>query len=181
MKLEQFEFIIKHMYEAYEKSTNLYNNGVDISSFEDHYNHVIEKLFTEIYSGEGYEWIIWYCYDNSFGKGGLDAFDSEKNRICYDIKSLHEYLEKTYIEQKDKKREDVLSNDDDYSDYLSLYDFLGKAAGSTLGLKTYDVATSMSVPTRERIVNTKNYNGPVRLYPRYFLEFYFNSIPKQKA
>lgn len=174
MTLEQFEVVIKHMHQAYEKANNLHSNGIDVSSFEEHYYHVIENLLTEIYSKEGYGWIMWYCYDNSFGKGKLKAWDSKQNLICYDVKSLYDYLQKTY------KETDVDEVTRFNNEYVSLYDFLGRAAGSTLGMQVHAASLMASVVPQERMITNKAYNGPVKLYPRYFLENFFNKL-KQEA
>ena len=58
-------------------------------------------------------------------------------------------------------------------EYLSLYDYLGKAAGEKLGLEVAREATKQGIPTQTRTVSTPKYTGEVKLYPKEFLEFYF--------
>lgn len=58
--------------------------------------------------------------------------------------------------------------------FVSLYDFLGRAAGGALGQEVYAKAKEMKSKTSSRDVNTKNYNGKVMLYDREFLNNYFN-------
>jgi hypothetical protein len=48
----------------------------------------------EIYGEEGVDWFSWFCYENDYGQGGLEAWDENKNPICYSFESLWEYLEK---------------------------------------------------------------------------------------
>lgn len=56
---------------------------------------------------------------------------------------------------------------------LSLYDYLGRPAGSELGKKVAEVATKLKVSINVREVQTKTYKGQVLLYPKSFLESYF--------
>lgn len=72
----------------------LYKNKVDLIEFVDPYHNIIDELFKSIYGKEGHEWIDWFCYENNFGEKGKNAWDENKNPICYDYKSLWEYLEK---------------------------------------------------------------------------------------
>ena len=59
------------------------------------------------------------------------------------------------------------------SNYMSLFDFLGKPAGGELGLKVYEEAKRLKVPMEQRGVSTKNYTGKVVIYPEEFLKEYF--------
>jgi len=64
---------------------------------------------------------------------------------------------------------------------LSLYDYLGKAAGNKLGQEVYGIATKLRVPTSTRKVTNDKYEGKVMLYPKWFLSDYFgNKIPMKK-
>jgi len=58
-------------------------------------------------------------------------------------------------------------------EYLSLYDFLGKAAGEKLGGEVKAEADKRGVPFQIREVSNPKYTGKVLLYPLDFLEFYF--------
>lgn len=70
------------------------SNGVDLINFLDPYHKVISTLIKEVYGEEGYKWWSWFCYENDFGQGNLEAWDENKNPICYGFESLWEYLEK---------------------------------------------------------------------------------------
>ena len=59
------------------------------------------------------------------------------------------------------------------TEYLSLYDFLGKAAGEQLGLEVATEARKQGVLTQTREVSNPKFEGKVLLYPKDFLEFYF--------
>ena len=57
--------------------------------------------------------------------------------------------------------------------YLSLYDYLGHAAGNELGKRVADIATSIGIKIKTRQVSNPAYTGTVCLYPESFLELYF--------
>ena len=56
---------------------------------------------------------------------------------------------------------------------VSLYDYLGHAAGSDVGQQVAFAAAKAGVITETRQVSNPLYKGPVMLYPRSFLELYF--------
>lgn len=58
-------------------------------------------------------------------------------------------------------------------EYLSLYDFLGKAAGGQLGKEVATAAIQNNIPIQTKEVSNPKYTGTVNLYPKDFLEFYF--------
>jgi len=65
------------------------------------------------------------------------------------------------------------------NEMVSLYDYLGHAAGSELGKEVATAATLMRVPMDNREVTTKNYQGRIILYPRWFLDNYFTNKATQ--
>lgn len=62
---------------------------------------------------------------------------------------------------------------------ISLYDYLGYAAGSELGKQVANAATEAKEETGRRFVTNTRYKGEVLLYRREFLEEYFTA--KQKT
>jgi hypothetical protein len=58
-------------------------------------------------------------------------------------------------------------------EFISLYDYLGKAAGKELGKQVAEVAAASRVPCKTRQVSNTKYAGPIMLYPKTFLELYF--------
>jgi len=58
---------------------------------------------------------------------------------------------------------------------LSLYDYLGRAAGSTLGKQVADCAKKKKIKSQTRFVENPKYTGEVMLYPETFLKEYFGS------
>ena len=95
MKYENFEKIVLELQKQEAILSDLYSKKVDLIEFVEPYNIIIDLLIAEIYGEEGYDWFIWFCVENDFGNGNLDATD-ENGKICYDIKSLWEYLEKNH-------------------------------------------------------------------------------------
>jgi len=61
---------------------------------------------------------------------------------------------------------------------MSLYEYLGKAAGQELGKEVYKASVLAGVQVTAQEVKTKTYTGTVMVYPRSFLEFYFNNNNK---
>jgi hypothetical protein len=58
---------------------------------------------------------------------------------------------------------------------MSLYDYLGKAAGSELGKEVCEVAVKLKETIQEREVSNPKYTGKVHLYRREFLDEYFGN------
>jgi len=56
---------------------------------------------------------------------------------------------------------------------VSLYDYLGHAAGSELGQKVATAARQAGVRGEMREVSNPVYKGPVMLWPKAFLDLYF--------
>jgi len=57
---------------------------------------------------------------------------------------------------------------------VSLYDYLGHAAGIKLGEEVYKAAKAAKEPVNTRFVSNKAYKGEVMLYREEFLKEYFN-------
>lgn len=56
---------------------------------------------------------------------------------------------------------------------LSLFDYLGKPAGSELGKAVAKQAIKDKVKIGSRQVSTRKYIGTILLYPKSFLDIYF--------
>lgn len=56
---------------------------------------------------------------------------------------------------------------------MSLYDYLGKAAGKELGAEVCATATVLQETIQERYIENPSYKGNVHLYRREFLDEYF--------
>ena len=62
---------------------------------------------------------------------------------------------------------------DNSMDKISLYVYLGHAAGSDIGQQVAYAAAKAGVITETKQVSNPIYKGPVMLYPRSFLDLYF--------
>ena len=58
-------------------------------------------------------------------------------------------------------------------EYLSLYDYLGRAAGEKLGLEVAASAKSQGIEIKTREISNPKFEGTVFLYPKDFLELHF--------
>lgn len=59
--------------------------------------------------------------------------------------------------------------------FLSLYDYLGKAAGPELGKEVHSAAIAVGVPTDRRYVSNPSYKGWIQMYPENWLIGYFST------
>ena len=69
------------------------------------------------------------------------------------------------------KRE--LINKTENMNMISLYDYLGHAAGSDLGKQVAIAASRAGIKSEIREVKHVGYSGPIMLYPRTFLDNFF--------
>jgi hypothetical protein len=59
--------------------------------------------------------------------------------------------------------------------HVSLFDYLGHAAGKELGKEVAEVAASMGIPIKTKQVSNPSYSGTICMYPETFLELYFRN------
>ena len=64
---------------------------------------------------------------------------------------------------------------------MSLYDYLGHAAGPELGLKVATAAGKAGVMNETRKLNHKGWDKDVNLYPKQFLDLYFRGCLNEGA
>ena len=57
---------------------------------------------------------------------------------------------------------------------MSLYDYLGRAAGKSLGGEVFRTAMALKETVEERAIENPAYKGNVHLYRREFLDEFFN-------
>jgi len=95
MKYERFEKIVLELQEQDKVLTQLNNHNIDLANFIDPYFIIINELIQEVYGDEGYDWFSWFCWENNFGEGDLNAYD-DNTPICYSVNSLWEYLEENH-------------------------------------------------------------------------------------
>ena len=59
---------------------------------------------------------------------------------------------------------------------MSLFDYLGRPAGSELGQRVAAAAARNKVKYETRHVSTKTYTGDIMLYPKNFLDQFFGGV-----
>ena len=57
--------------------------------------------------------------------------------------------------------------------YISLYDYLGKGAGVELGKQVHEYSKIRKIKPQIREVSNMNYKGKVMLYPKSFIQEFF--------
>jgi len=96
MDYENFKSLISLMKDQWDSSNKAYKLGIDLLDYNEK-NHRINKiLLREIMTPDGIDWFEWYLYEKKAIEGtpdkSLKAWDSKKKEICYDVKSLYNYL-----------------------------------------------------------------------------------------
>ena len=102
MEYKQFKKLIEDLEKSLERSSALYDLGMNLMDYNDIYHEIISSLMLSTFNVEGKDWIDWYLYERpSFnGKEPLKAFNVDGTEICHNIESLWETV-KEYINEKD--------------------------------------------------------------------------------
>ena len=61
------------------------------------------------------------------------------------------------------------------TEMLSLYEYLGEAAGAELGREVYKAAKDAKVQVTSQEISNTAYQGKVMMYPKAFLDAYFRN------
>ena len=96
MKFKEFKKIIKTYKQTVKQFDELYQLGFDFLENEKFpvwagLDNLLMLTFESHYDEKGVDWINWFIYENDYGTKGLTANDNGLP-ICYDLKSLHEYI-----------------------------------------------------------------------------------------
>ena len=108
---------------------------------------------------------------------GLNSKPKANMNECQDIdiKSINIDLVEYNVEQFRKINNlNKIKVDMSESKYVSLYEYLGHAAGGELGQKVAYEAAKAGIKPETREVSNPAYKGKVHTYPGAFLELYFN-------
>lgn len=65
------------------------------------------------------------------------------------------------------------------TEMMSLYEYLGKPAGSDLGKTVAQTATSKGIKITSHEVSTARYTGKILKYPKSFLDEYFGNTVEE--
>jgi len=94
-----------------------------------------------------------------------NAYLSNKIEEKREMEQLNYWIQSTTLDNNTKK--------DNNMAMISLYDYLGRAAGPDLGKKVAIAASEAGVKSEIREVSHVGYKGPIMLYPRDFLDNFF--------
>ena len=72
------------------------------------------------------------------------------------------------------KVREIINKKKESMDMISLYDYLGHAAGPDLGKKVASAAARAGIKYEIREVSNYRYRGPIMLYPKSFLDNFFS-------
>jgi hypothetical protein len=120
MKRESFEFLITSLISNSKNDHSFYELGLDISNITDPYHQIITHLLRVYYGETGEDWISWYLWERKEGDED-QAWDENKNPICYDIPSLWKHIEELRVssdfqeyvpprKMTEEEREELLNN-----------------------------------------------------------------------
>ena len=91
MTYEKFKELIETIEKVRDRSSAIYDLGLDLINFEDMHYRIINILMQSIFDEEGHDWIDWYLYERvGFNDKVNLATDKDGNEICYDVPSLWE-------------------------------------------------------------------------------------------
>lgn len=96
MKLESFEYLISSLKEASDRDNSIYKLGLDLSDISDDYQKIITHLLKVYYGESGEDWISWFLYERKEDES-FQAWDEDKNPICYDVESLWKHVEEIRV------------------------------------------------------------------------------------
>jgi hypothetical protein len=68
-----------------------YGIGIDVIDYVGGYSKMITILLNEIFIEESIDWFEWYCFENDFGRGNLEARNGD-TPICRHVKELFELM-----------------------------------------------------------------------------------------
>lgn len=100
MTYEQFLSILNNYQQYNETISEAYDVGLDLLegkfSTVSYVEKIVEQTFLSHYTEEGWDWIMWFVYENEYGQRGMEAYDADKNLICQSYQSLFEYIEENH-------------------------------------------------------------------------------------
>ena len=91
MKFEQFKEVVDTYQKKSDSVSTAYDIGIDVINYVDDYCRILTVLLNEIFTEESVGWFEWYCFENDFGKGDLEA-KTNGTPICRDVKELFDLM-----------------------------------------------------------------------------------------
>lgn len=87
---------------SYKKYNQIISSATDVGfdllegkySTTSYVDDILKSSIQSHYGEGGWEWVEWFIFETNYGyKDYLEAFDEDKNRICYSYESLYSYLQ----------------------------------------------------------------------------------------
>ena len=97
MTLENFKQVMALIDKADQRNDTLYKAGIDAIEYSDIYHDIITRLFKEIFSEEGWEWIAFYLYEIPFMNIDSDYHATEADGspiYLRNVEELYNFLKK---------------------------------------------------------------------------------------
>ena len=106
MDFEKFKFVVDLMVKHNQASSQAYKVGIDLIEYDERQSIIINYLFAEILTSEGFEWFEWFMYDKNYIKDGVGnpeltatqeitdpkSGETKKIEINQTLEELHQYL-----------------------------------------------------------------------------------------
>ena len=94
MNKQSFEKIILNLQAARKRSHEFYKLGIDLMSYDENYEHVVDEFFKAAFNPDQLVWIDWYLYEREGMDGKIlkahKKVGRKKVEICHTIDSLWE-------------------------------------------------------------------------------------------
>jgi hypothetical protein len=98
MLLNEFQNLLEKYKSLSDKISELHDIGFDFYEGKYPLMSDVESMFDIMilsqYNEKGVDWINWFIYETDYGKKDMQGRDENDNPICYDVNSLHEYIQK---------------------------------------------------------------------------------------
>ena len=92
MTREKLEDLINNLKNLSDRNDEIYKLGLDLIHYENDFHEVINLLLREVFNEEQMDWFYWFCFENDYGRAGLEAWDMDGNLICQDIDGLYKKI-----------------------------------------------------------------------------------------
>lgn len=100
MSLKEFQELLEKYKSFQDKISELHDFGFDLYEGKYRLMSDVESMFDIMiashYNEHAIDWISWFIYESDYGKKDMKGKDENGQPICYDVKSLHEYIEKNH-------------------------------------------------------------------------------------
>lgn len=90
MTLEDFKQVMALIDKADQRNDALYKVGIDAIEYSDIYHDIITRLFKEIFTEDGWEWIAYYLYEIPLFKDKKEFYATEADGSPIYLRNVEE-------------------------------------------------------------------------------------------